>query len=46
MVEVDTGTKKINMKFENIHFSEFVFHCLFYRKEEHKQYILEQFTKK
>ena len=46
-VEVETGTsKKMNLKFENIHYAEFISHCVFYRPEEHKQYIIEKLLKK
>lgn len=38
-VEVNGGNKMLTYKFENIHFAEFVSHCVSYKPEEHKQYI-------
>lgn len=42
MIMIDTGNKKENIKYENIHYSEFISHCIFYAPEEHKQYIIEK----
>lgn len=44
MVEVDTGTKVMTMRYENIHLSEFISHCIYYKPEEHKQYIKEKLS--
>lgn len=38
-VDVNAGNKTLTYRFENIHFAEFVSHCVFYKPEEHKQYI-------
>ena len=42
MVEIDAGNKKYNIKYETIHYSELISHCIFYAPEEHKQYIIEK----
>lgn len=43
-VEINCGydKKPINHFFKNIHYAEFISHCIFYRPEEHKQYIIEK----
>ena len=41
--EVNNGSGKPKMiKFENIHYAEFISHCIYYKPEEHKQYIIEK----
>lgn len=41
--EVNDGPdrKPIMFQFRNIHLEEFISHCIYYRPEEHKQYIKE-----
>ena len=41
-VDVDAGNKTYTHFWKNIHFSEFVSHCIFYKPEEHKKYIIEK----
>lgn len=41
--EVKNGAgKPKTIKFENIHYAEFISHCIYYKPEEHKQYIIEK----
>ena len=43
-IEVKQGTDKkpLTFFFRNIYFAEFISHCIYYRPEEHKQYIMEK----
>ncbi|MFI5405866.1 MAG: hypothetical protein ACHQ1D_05055 [Nitrososphaerales archaeon] len=43
-VEVNVGPDKkpILQFFRNIHYAEFISHCIYYKPEEHKQYIIEK----
>jgi hypothetical protein len=43
-IEVNQGTDKkpLIFFFRNIHYAEFISHCIFYKPEEHKQYIIEK----
>jgi hypothetical protein len=43
-VEVPCGSDKkpIIQFFRNIHYAEFISHCIFYKPEEHKKYIIEK----
>lgn len=45
MVEVDAGDKKYNFLYQNVHYSEFISHCIFYHPEEHKKFIIEKLLK-
>lgn len=41
--EVKNGTGKPKIiTAKNIHYAEFISHCIYYRPEEHKQYIIEK----
>ncbi len=46
-VEVPCGSDKKPLIhfFKNIHYAEFISHCIFYKPEEHKQYIIEKLFK-
>jgi hypothetical protein len=43
-IEVNCGPDKkpLTFFFRNIHYAEFISHCIYYRPEEHKQYIIEK----
>ena len=43
-IEVNQGTDKkpLTFFFRNIHYAEFISHCIYYKPEEHKQYIMEK----
>ena len=43
-VEVPVGPDKPpdTKFFKNIHYAEFISHCIYYKPEEHKQYIIEK----
>ena len=43
-IEVDCGSDKKPMTvfFRNINYAEFISHCIYYKPEEHKQYIIEK----
>src|SRR6187402_2224408 len=43
-VEVPCGSDKKPLIhfFKNIYYAEFISHCIFYKPEEHKQYIIEK----
>jgi len=46
-VEVPCGSDKKPLVhfFKNIHYAEFISHCIFYKPEEHKQYIIDKLFK-
>lgn len=44
-VDVDSGNKQYTFFCHNIHFSELLSHCIFYKPEEHKQYIMQKIFK-
>lgn len=43
-VEVNCGSDKkpLVFFFKNINYAEFISHCIYYKPEEHKQYIIEK----
>lgn len=43
-IEVKVGPDRppLTFFFRNIHYSEFISHCIYYKPEEHKQYIIEK----
>lgn len=41
-INVDAGNKTYTHFWKNIHFSEFVSHCIFYEPEQHKKYIIDK----
>jgi len=43
-VEINCGydKKPIIHFFKNIHYAEFISHCIYYKPDEHKQYIIEK----
>jgi hypothetical protein len=41
-VKMGPGFPPKKIFFRNIHYAEFISHCIFYKPEEHKQYIMEK----
>ena len=43
-IEVPIGPDKppLTHFFKNIHYAEFISHCIYYKPEEHKKYIIEK----
>ena len=43
-VEVPIGPDKppLTQFFKNIHYAEFISHCIYYKPEEHKKYIIDK----